>query len=646
MASKSWLRGIATFLLFFIVSGCNCGDSKIVTVPASDNTAPMVLITSPVNGSTAVALNSALSVTFSEAIDPATLTSFTFSVSGVPGTVNMSADNRSATYTPTAELAPDTLYTSNLTTGVQDTSGNGLESNFIWTFTTGAKVDTVAPMLLSVSPLSGAASQEASTTTISATFNEPLNCTTVSTESFHVLESSVAVLGYTECIGATISFKPLSGFGIPTNTMLQASMSPAIKDLAGNPIGAYSWPFGMAPWTRQSGTVSTDIAYGITSDAAGNIYATGYTDGALDGQTGAGDIDFFITKYDVSGLKQWTRQYGTASVDYGLAITHDSVGNVYVAGYTYGAMDGQSNAGQADIFIAKYDAGGIKQWTRQFGGANENQPSAIASDAADNIFVAGTTFDALDGQASAGGFDLFVTKYDASGNKKWTRQLGTASQDQGKGVTSDSAGNVYVTGITFGALDGQTSAGGIDFYTTKYDSAGVKQWTRQLGTASEDQATAITSDAAGNVYVTGYTLGALDGQSSLGGIDLFITKYDTNGVKQWTRQFGSAGNDLAHGISNDAAGNVYVTGDTSGAIDGQASAGGIDLFVTKFDTGGVKQWARQFGTVGTDIAYAIASDAAGNVYAAGYTDGALDGLSNAGLWDIFIVKYQADGRKR
>lgn len=142
----------------------------------------------------------------------------------------------------------------------------------------------------------------------------------------------------------------------------------------------------------------------------------------------------------------------------------------------------------------------------------------------------------------------------------WTRQLGTAGWDQASAITSDAAGNVYAAGSTDGALDGQTSAGMADLFITKYDASGVKQWTRQLGSAGADSAYAITSDAADNVYATGFTGGALDGQTSAGSQDLFITKYDASGVKLWTRQLGTAGADFAQAITSDAAGNVYLRG--------------------------------------------------------------------------------------
>ena len=99
-----------------------------------------------------------------------------------------------------------------------------------------------------------------------------------------------------------------------------------------------------------------------------------------------------------------------------------------------------------------------------------------------------------------------------------------ATNDYANGVATDSSGNVYVTGGTKGGLDGNTSAGDTDLFVVKYNSSGTKQWTKQLGTSSGDYARGVATDSSGNVYVTGYTGGGLDGNTSAGSSDLFVVK--------------------------------------------------------------------------------------------------------------------------
>ena len=114
----------------------------------------------------------------------------------------------------------------------------------------------------------------------------------------------------------------------------------------------------------------------------------------------------------------------------------------------------------------------------------------------------------------------------------WTKQLGTSSSDKGRGVTTDSSGNIYVTGTTSGNLDGNTSSGLDDIFLVKYNSSGTKQWTKQLGTTSWDEGHGVTVDSSDNIYVTGFTGGGLDGNTSSGGNDMFLVKYNSSGIKQ------------------------------------------------------------------------------------------------------------------
>ena len=123
-------------------------------------------------------------------------------------------------------------------------------------------------------------------------------------------------------------------------------------------------------------------------------------------------------------------------------------------------------------------------------------------------------------------------KYNSSGTKQWTKQLGTSYNDFGDGVTTDSSGNIYVTGDTTGGLDGNTSSGSGDIFLVKYNSSGSKQWTKQLGTSSFDYVKGVSTDSSGNIYVTGHTKGGLDGNTNSGESDIFLVKYNSSGIKQ------------------------------------------------------------------------------------------------------------------
>jgi hypothetical protein len=184
--------------------------------------------------------------------------------------------------------------------------------------------------------------------------------------------------------------------------------------------------------------------------------------------------------------------------------------------------------------------------------------------------------------------DFFVTKYDSSGAKLYTRQLGVTGRDTGaSSVATDISGNVYVAGGTWGGLDGNTLMGITDFIVTKYNSSGTKLYTRQLGVAGAHTAgSSVAIDTSGNVYVAGSTTGGLDGNTQTGWQDFFVTKYNSSGDKQYTKQLGSA---VANSVATVASGNVYVAGTMSGLLDGNTLMGFSDFFVTKYNSSGVKQ---------------------------------------------------------
>jgi len=395
-------------------------------------------------------------------------------------------------------------------------------------------------------------------------------------------------------------------------------------------------------WIRQFGTYESEFAMDVVVDASGNVYVTGTTYGALPGQASSGFDDAFVRKYDGAGNEIWTRQFGSSQYDYAVGVAVDASGSVYVAGYTaHGTLPGQESSGYYDAFIRKYDGAGNEIWTRQFGSSWYDYAYGVAVDASGSVYVAGDTTGTLPGQASSGYFDAFVRKYDGAGNEIWTRQFGSSEYDYAQGgVAVDSSGNVYVAGWTSGALPGQVSSGWGDAFVRKYDGSGDEIWTRQFGSSDGDYTKGMAVDTLGNVYVAGYTGGTFPGQTSSGNIDAFIRKYDGAGNEIWTRQFGSSWEDHAEGVAVDASGSVYVAGLTYGALPGQVSSGGsYDAFVRKYDGSGNEIWTRQFGSSIYTTAYDAAVDGSGSIYVAGSTWGALLGQTHSGGYDVFLVKF-------
>lgn len=129
------------------------------------------------------------------------------------------------------------------------------------------------------------------------------------------------------------------------------------------------------------------------------------------------------------------------------------------------------------MFMTKYDPAGNKVRTKQLGVAGKmTEANSVVVNANGTVYVAGSTYGGLDGNSLTGIQDSFITTYDASGNKIRTKQLGiTGKYTVAKGGAVDGNGSTYIAGSTTGGLDGNTLAGTQDFFITKYDAAGVKQ---------------------------------------------------------------------------------------------------------------------------------------------------------------------------
>ena len=336
-------------------------------------------------------------------------------------------------------------------------------------------------------------------------------------------------------------------------------------------------PDGKELWRRQPGTTEGDIPYAITTDVNGNVYITGVTAGSLGGAY-KGFFDAFLIKFDRDGRILWKRQPGTARSEWGKGVATDADGNVYLVGYTDGPLGGASK-GLADVFMIKFDRNGRILWKRHMGTSLRDEASAVVADADGNVYLAGQTSGALAGP-NRGSYDTFIVKFDGGGRILWKRQLGTKAFDTVTGIATDTSGNVYVVGRTDGALGG-ASAGGTDAFVIKFGSTGDVLWKRQLGTAAYDAAHGTATGADGSVYIVGQTFGALGG-SSLGNVDGFVIHLDADGITVGSDQLGTALFDGANGVATDTDGNVFVVGGSNGAL--ATNAGDGYAFLAKYAT--------------------------------------------------------------
>lgn len=244
---------------------------------------------------------------------------------------------------------------------------------------------------------------------------------------------------------------------------------------------------GVLLWVTNAGGTGTDSGDGLVVDDIGNIYLTGrFEETASFGTfniTSAGKEDIFLAKYDTNGNPQWVKQVGGIGYDVGSEVALDDTGNVYLAGAcsSEASFDGTllNNLGGADAFLAKYDNQGNFIWTKHLvGGGNNDATIGAATDANGNIYVTGhfqgiAIFDNGITLKGLGSLDVFIAKYDSTGNLQWMEIIENFGySSSGRGVTVSPGGDVYVTGYSAGiALFGETpvtGGGGNDMFIAKY----------------------------------------------------------------------------------------------------------------------------------------------------------------------------------
>jgi len=376
---------------------------------------------------------------------------------------------------------------------------------------------------------------------------------------------------------------------------------------------------------------------------------------------------------------EWAKSGTGTSDDTGQSIGVDASGNSYVTGY----FDSQTisfgnhiltNAGSRNIFLVKYDPNGEVIWATSAGGTDNDIPGCIAVDANGNSYLTGRfysptiTFDTIVLYNDAGS-DVFVVKYDESGNVLWARSSVGSADDWGRGISLDPFGNVYIAGgfgapnITFGPYT-LTCVGDGNVFVTKYDIYGNVLWAKaavgDIG-IGYNWANSICSDTDGNSLVSGFfqsptitfdTITLMNANNDLSS-DIYIVKYNSIGNVIWAKSVGGIDADVASSISVDSDGNAYMAGRfrspylTFDTITITNDSGYMynNIFVAKYNPEGNVLWVRAAERSNGCVIY---TDSVGNSFLTGDFPGPTitfgsTTVTGSGGTDVFLVKYNASG---
>ena len=296
--------------------------------------------------------------------------------------------------------------------------------------------------------------------------------------------------------------------------------------------------------TINAGKINQQVIDGIAG-GANRIYVAGATIVDIDGQVRHIRKDSYITAYDLTGTEQWTRYLPVYHDDGARAVDADTTGNVYIGGFTYRGINGQAGGfGGADAYLAKYNSAGDLQWGSVIGGNGDNAVGGIGqvhSNGDGLVAVAGYSNQSIDGQpVGSGGF---VSLFDSNtGEKLWTRM----NSEGVNPVYVTEEGDVFIAGVTRSPLDGAIESTDSNIYVRKYNTQGIEQWTVTQGTAGSDSPRNFAQDGKGDLLLLGNTTGNVEGHSNNGGVDgLLFTINSDNGSLLNATQWGTTGNDGA-----------------------------------------------------------------------------------------------------
>jgi hypothetical protein len=387
--------------------------------------------------------------------------------------------------------------------------------------------------------------------------------------------------------------------------------------------------------------------------------------------TNNGAQNIFLVKYDPNGNVLWAKSGSSPGNDWAYSVTADKDGNAYITGcfdaatiafdsYTF------TNAGGGyDMYLAKYDPNGNVIWAKREGGANSDAPFSVNTDTVGNVYLTGYStstvltignYTLTNPTAYQGAVSAFLIKYNSGGNVLWVKGVsGGANSYAG---TVDNNGNSYITGgfdtsMSIGSFTLTQPNSGYGFFIAKFDSMGNVLWAKKENVGF---GYALSTNASGDVFVTGDNVSTASlsiGSYSFSNADIFIAKYNSNGNVAWAKGFGTGGgtNNYGYSVATDAN-YVYTTGrfTNSLVIDSYtltSPPGSVDpMYLLRFDFNGNLVWATALasGGLGGNNQNGVCTDKTGNIY---ITSGfkvnpfaiGTNSLTLTGMKNPFVAKY-------
>jgi hypothetical protein len=408
-----------------------------------------------------------------------------------------------------------------------------------------------------------------------------------------------------------------------------------------NPVASAGTVELQHEWTRLYGNAGVNRFYDAAVGDDGILYVTGYSFGSLDG-TSTDQADAILAAFNRDGQLLWSTEFGDPTTsDYGYSLSLAPNGRIAVCGETKGGLDGWSNQGDRDAFVAVFSSTGVQEWSTCFGGLDRDEARGVSSTENGDILVCGRTGSDLNGLTHAGNNDGYVMCFDAQGNHRWTQSWSTPEGDNISSAIPLPDASILLAGYVGGDIEGEGIIGDRCVCLQALSMDGEVLWTRMAGTSGVDY---LLDDNCirtmnGDIVVGGRTYGAFSADEGFGEGDAFAIRFSPEGVPLWEFSWGTSQIDDVTGIVETSNGLLAVATASPGDWPDHPSEGSNDIALHLFDRNGHPVAQTHVASPGFDYAYQLLAH--GNqLFMIGHTDGDLHAQPNHGLRDGFISSWK------
>ncbi len=288
-------------------------------------------------------------------------------------------------------------------------------------------------------------------------------------------------------------------------------------------------PSGAELWSKTFGSMLYDDISELATDGEGNVFAAGFTGGKFADDAALGNEDAVIVKLTSAGDRAWVHQFGSTGDDQAYGVCTDAAGNVYVTGAVAGSFAGPL-VGTSELFIAKFSSTGEQVWAKQLGGAGADNGGTGIACGQDAVYAIGITTGRLDDPTAPkpADTDIVVLKYDLAGNQLWLKQWLTQGQERFSKIAVGTTGRVFIAGASTADIDNDPSTGfggETDLFVSEWSTDGAPLWAYQYGSDSWDNVTGIAVSADGKIAVAAQVQAALPGFTITGYGDAVVSSF-------------------------------------------------------------------------------------------------------------------------